>query len=85
MRVHRIFRMHMQGYCRDAVVHIHRQTDRHTHSHALFYLQLNGEDPQAAAGWLLDSSAQYVDSHPEVSCVLQVVSCVLQVVMRSQL
>lgn len=30
-------------------------------------LQLNGEDPQTAAHWLLDSSASYVDSHPEVS------------------
>ena len=32
----------------------------------LVALQLNGDDPQAAAPWLLDSSQQYLDSHPEL-------------------
>jgi hypothetical protein len=32
----------------------------------LVALRLNGDDPQAAAPWLLDSSQQYLDSHPEL-------------------
>ncbi len=29
-------------------------------------LELNSDDPQAAGSWLLDNSAQYVASHPEL-------------------
>eukprot|EP00960_Hanusia_phi_P046650 757948-Hanusia_phi.AAC.1 len=36
------------------------------HRLCLVALQLNQDDPQAAASWLLDASAQYVLNHPEI-------------------
>ena len=46
-------------------------------SQCMVALKLNGDDPQVAALWLLDSSHHYLESHPGLAFEEDVVGCLV--------